>query len=148
MGRKLSRETAMKLIYQIQIQKDNKEDQIKELFEHRSFSDKDRAYIEDVVNGILMNISEIDELIETNSIGWKLNRISKVDLAILRVGIYEIMFRKDIPYTVTINEAVEMAKKYSSNESGSFINGIFSKIPKVITETKLEASSEESSTKV
>lgn len=93
-------------------------------------SNKEKGYIEDVVNGVLKNLDKIDKLIEERAIGWKLNRISKVDLAILRLGIYEILFRDDIPYTVTINEAVEMAKKYSTEESGAFINGIFSKIPK------------------
>lgn len=130
MGRKLSRETAMKLIYQMQIYQDNKEEQLKELLEKHSVGKREKAYIEDVVNGVLKNTNEIDNLIEENAIGWKLNRISKVDLAILRLGIYEILYRDDIPYTVTINEAVEMAKKYSTEESGAFINGILSKIPK------------------
>lgn len=130
MGRKLSRENVMKLIYQMEIHKDDKEQQIKDLLENGVFSEKDRAYINDVTKGVLNNINNIDKMIEENAIGWKLNRISKVDLAILRVGIYEIIFREDIPYNVTVNEAVEMAKKYSTYESGAFINGIFSNIPK------------------
>jgi len=130
LGRKFSRETAMKLLYQMQIQQDDKEEQLKRMLEKYPFSHKEKAYIEDVVNGVLVNKDKIDNLIEQKAIGWKLNRISKVDLSILRLGIYEIMFRDDIPYTVTINEAVEMAKKYSTEEAGAFINGIFSKIPK------------------
>ncbi|HHV96665.1 MAG TPA: transcription antitermination factor NusB [Clostridiaceae bacterium] len=132
MGRRFSREIAMKLLYQMQIQPDNKEEQLKEALEKYSFSQKDKEYIEDVVKGVLNNLDKIDKIIEERSIGWKLNRIPKVDLAILRLGAYEILFRDDIPYTVTINEAVELAKKYSTEDSGAFINGIFSNIPKGI----------------
>ena len=130
MGRKLSREAAMKLVYQVEIQKDDREEQIRLSLEQPSFTKKDKIYIEDVVKGVLDNTEKIDELIEKYAIGWKINRISKVDLSILRVSIYEILFREDIPYNVTLNEAVEMAKKYSTSEAGAFINGILSKIPK------------------
>lgn len=131
MGRIVSREVAMKLVYQTEIQKSDREWQLNFVLENKSFTDKDKEYIKDIVNGVLNNIGKIDPLIEEHAIGWKLNRISKVDLSILRVGIYEILFRKDIPYNVSINEAVEMAKKYSTSEAGSFINGILSKIPKL-----------------
>ena len=131
MSRKASREVVMKLLYQTEIQKDDYEWQIDYVLNSKHFDIKDIEYIKDVIWGVLKNKTEIDELIEKHAIGWKLNRISKVDLAILRVGIYEILFRNDIPYNVSVNEAVEMAKKYSTEEAGSFINGILSKIPKV-----------------
>ena len=86
-----------------------------------------------MVWGVLNNKEKIDNLIEKHAIGWKLNRISRVDLSILRVSIYEILFRDDIPYNVSVNEAIELAKKYSTNEAGSFINGILSKVPKMQT---------------
>lgn len=131
MGRIASRETAMQLVYQTEIQKSDREWQLNFALENNSLSHKDKKYIRDIVVGVFNNIIEIDRLIESHAIGWKLNRISKVDLSILRVGIYEILFRKDIPYNVSVNEAVEMAKKYSTTEAGSFINGILSKIPKL-----------------
>ncbi len=140
MGRRASREVAMKLLYQTEIQKSDREWQLNFALENKSFTSKDKKYIREIVNGVFNNIEEIDLLIEKHAIGWKLNRISKVDLSILRVGIYEILYRKDIPYNVSINEAVEMAKKYSTGEAGSFINGILSKIP------KLEGSSPENDT--
>ncbi|RCX16801.1 NusB antitermination factor [Anaerobacterium chartisolvens] len=68
---------------------------------------------------------------EKYSKGWKINRISRVDISILRLSIYEIGFRDDIPFNVSINEAVELAKKYSNEEAGAFINGILGKIPKM-----------------
>jgi N utilization substance protein B len=131
MSRRASREVAMKLLYQTEIQKSDREWQLNFALENSSFTCKDKTYIKDIVGGTFNNIEEIDLLIEKYAIGWKLNRISKVDLSILRVGIYEILFREDIPYNVSINEAVEMAKKYSTQEAGSFINGILSKIPKL-----------------
>lgn len=131
MGRRVSREVAMKLVYQTEIQKSDKEWQLNFVLENKPLTNKDKQYVKDVVNGVSDNIEKIDPLIEKYAIGWKLNRISKVDLSILRVGIYEILFRNDIPYNVSINEAVEMAKKYSTMEAGSFINGILSKIPKL-----------------
>jgi len=115
MGRRASREIAMKLIYQLEIQKDSREEQINNTLEQYDLNENDREYILDVVKGVFKN-------------QWKLSRISKVDLAILRLAIYEMCHRDDIPFTVAINEAVELAKNYSGEESGSFINGILGKV--------------------
>ena len=132
MGRRASREVAMKLLYQMEIQKEDREEQKRLFFEEYTTTGMDKDYINDVIDGVFSNKEFIDKLIESHSMGWKLNRISKLDLSILRLSIYEICFREDIPYNVSINEAVELAKKYSSNEAGSFINGILSKIPKKV----------------
>ena len=72
----------------------------------------------------------LDNIISENSIGWKINRISKTSLCILRLSIFEIKFMEDIPASVSINEAVELAKKYSTPEDASFINGILSTVNK------------------
>lgn len=131
MGRRASREIAMKLIYQLEIQKDSREEQINNTLEQYDLNENDREYILDVVKGVFKNQEEIDGTIEKFSKGWKLSRIPKVDLAILRLAIYEMCHRDDIPFTVAINEAVELAKNYSGEESGSFINGILGKVVKV-----------------
>jgi N utilization substance protein B len=137
MGRRASREMAMKLLFQFEFQKEDIGAQKKLFFEENKVPDKDKEYINDVVDGVLGNLEFIDKLIETHSKGWKINRISKIDLSIMRVSIYEICFRYDIPYSVSVNEAVELAKKYSSEEAGSFVNGILSKIPdKTVVENK------------
>jgi len=133
MSRKASREIAMKLVYQIEIQKGDIEWQVNDALENKNLTDVDKQYIRTVVFGVFNNLDRIDGLIEKHAIGWKLNRISKVDLSILRVSIYEILFEDEIPYSVSVNEAVELAKKYSTAEAGSFINGILSKIPKLQT---------------
>ena len=130
MSRKQSREFAMRLIYQIELRgEDDRREQLDLAYEESeiSFDDRDRAYIEDVVNGVFSNLRELDEVVSENAKGWKLARIARIDLSILRLSIYEIKFRDDIPYNISINEAVELAKKYGAEESGSFINGILGK---------------------
>ncbi|MEN6316448.1 MAG: transcription antitermination factor NusB [Clostridiaceae bacterium] len=129
MGRRASREMAMKLLYQLEIQKDNREEQKSLFFEENTLSEKDRTYISEVVDGVFQNKEYIDNMIEVHSRGWKIARISKIDLSIMRLSIYEICFRNDIPYSVSVNEAVELAKKYSTEDAGSFVNGILSKVP-------------------
>ncbi|HEX9058709.1 MAG TPA: transcription antitermination factor NusB [Clostridia bacterium] len=131
MGRRASRELAMKLLYQLEIQKDDREEQIKAVMDENDLTAKDKEYIHDVTNGVMDNIVNIDNIIEKHSKGWKISRIPKIDLSILRLGIFEIIYRSDIPFSVSVNEAVELAKKFSSEESGSFINGVLSKIPRV-----------------
>ena len=81
-------------------------------------------HIEDIIEGCSRNMEKIDNIIRRNSKGWKFERISKVDLSILRLALYEILYRDDIPESVSINEAVELAKKYGGEKTGSFINGI------------------------
>lgn len=131
MGRRASREIAMKLLYQLEIQKDDKEDQINFVFDENELTDSDKQYIRDVIDGVHKNITYIDKLVAKHSKGWKLNRISKVELSILRLSIFEISYREDIPFSVSVNEAVELAKKYSSEEAGAFINGILGKVTRV-----------------
>ncbi len=132
MSRRTAREAAFKLLFQMEIQKDDPKKQIEVFLEQDDFNnndvdDSDREFILDVVKGTISDLSEIDKSIEVYLKGWKINRISKVDLAILRLAIYEILNRDDIPANVSVNEAVEIAKKYSGEESGAFINGILGK---------------------
>jgi len=128
MGRRAAREEAVKLLYQLEIQKEDRDKQIEYTLNESMFSERDKEYISDVARGVFENVEYIDGMIEKYSKGWKLNRISKIDLSILRLSIYEMKFRNDIPYSVSINEAIELAKKYSTEESGAFINGILGRI--------------------
>jgi len=130
MGRKAAREIAIKLLYQLEIQKDNREEQIQIVLNENELTQNDKKYITDVIDGVYKNIESIDEYIKKYAKGWEFNRISKVDLSILRLSIFEILFREDIPYNVSVNEAVEIAKKYSSDDAGAFINGILSNFTK------------------
>jgi len=131
MGRRASREIAMKLLYQLEIQKEDREDQINLVLDENPLTDKDKGYIIEVLEGVQNNLPYIDKTVEKHSKDWKIGRISKIDLSIMRLSIYEICFRNDIPYSVSVNEAVELAKKYSNEDAGSFVNGILSKVSKV-----------------
>ena len=129
MGRRVSRELAMKLLYQMEFQKEDREAQKRMFFEENIVTEKDRTYISDVVDGVYSHLDYINNMIETHSKGWKISRISKIDVSIMRLSIYEICFRDDIPFSVSVNEAVELAKKFSNEDAGSFVNGILSNIP-------------------
>lgn len=89
--------------------------------------DLDDDYIRDGYAGVLANLSEIDQLIASASKGWKLTRLARVTLALLRLGVYEMSFAK-LPYHIAINEAVELAKVYGEDKSPAFINGVLNQI--------------------
>lgn len=132
MNRSAIRENAFKLIYSLEIQKtENLEEQIDLFFESNNIEDEQaKKYIKDEIFGINENLEEILKDIEQNlKEDWKLNRISKMDLSILKLAIYEIKYN-EIPYKVAINEAVELAKKYGEDKSKNFVNGILASIVK------------------
>ena len=82
--------------------------------------------------GIFDNLSDIDAKITENLRGWKLNRISKVSLSLMRIAVYEMLYMDDIPHSVSINEAVTLAKKYSTQDDSSFINGVLGSVSKTV----------------
>ena len=132
MNRSISRENAFKLIYSLEIQQSNNlEEQIELFFESNNIVDQEaKKYITDAILGIEKNKAEILSDIEKNlKEEWKLNRISKMDLSVLKLAIYEIKF-SEVPYKVSINEAVELAKKYGEDKSKKFVNGILASIVK------------------
>ncbi|MEN9608581.1 MAG: hypothetical protein RLZZ06_512 [Actinomycetota bacterium] len=93
----------------------------------RQNQDEIFGYASEIVRGIIENHEEVDELLETYAEGWSIERMPNVDRAILRVGIWEILY-SDTPDAVVVNEAVELAKEYSTEESGGFINGLLSRV--------------------
>ena len=132
MNRTTIRENTFKLIYSLEIQKtENKEEQIDMFLETNNISDEEAIkYIKQYIPEIEKNKTEILEIIERNlKSNWKIERISKIDLSILKLAIYEIKYT-EIPYKVVINEAVELAKKYGEDTSKNFINGILASIVK------------------
>ena len=122
MNRKNARENAFILIFEKIFRDDSVEDIIKDAIEARNFEYDD--YVEKVFVGVFENLEEIDEKISANLQSWKISRISKVSLAILRLAVFEMLYMEDIPQGVSINEAVELAKKYSTQDDASFINGV------------------------
>lgn len=125
MGRKQAREGAMKLLFQMENTNDYSDEAMELYFNNfEEFGKSEKEYVADAVKTIFENLDIIDKNIGDNLQGWSVNRLAKVDLAALRVAIYEIMYRDDIPIEVSINEAIEIVKKYSSEDSFKFINGV------------------------
>lgn len=132
MNRSAIRELAFKLVYSQEIQKNEDiEEQIELYIESNEITDKGAIeYINDVVKGIKKNQKEIEEKIQKNlKADWKIERISKVDLSLLKLAIYEIKY-KEIPYKIIINEVVELSKQYGEEQSKNFVNGILASIVK------------------
>ena len=131
MNRSQARELAFKLLYQIEIQKEISKEDITMFFENNQIDSKEaQEYIEDVINGISMEAKDITQEIEKNlKQDWEIDRISKINLALLKLAIYEIKYKK-LPFKVVINEVVELAKKYGEETSKFFINGILASIVK------------------
>ena len=132
MKRSAIRELAFQLIYSLEIQKEeNLEDQIELYIECNEVQENEaKEYIKDAILGIKENINEIQEQIEKNlKADWKIDRISKIDLSLLKLAIYEIKYKK-IPYKVAINECLELSKKYGEDSSKNFVNGILASVVK------------------
>lgn len=130
MTRKQAREEAFILIFEKLFSDCSVEEILDIAIEVRDL-DADE-YIKTVFFGVYSNQSDIDEIISSNSVGWKIERISKTALAVLRLSIYEIKYFDEIPVSVSINEAVELCKKYATKEDASFVNGILSTVAKNI----------------
>lgn len=128
MTRSEAREWCMKLIYQLSIHDNFKDDEIESFIEYFDLPNNELKYIRKNCKSIIDNIDDINEIIKSNLDGWNYNRIAKLDLAILRVAINEIYYLDEIPVSVAINEAVEIANKYSTESSYKFINGILGTI--------------------
>lgn len=134
MNRRQLREHIFKLLFRLEF---NHQDEIDEQIEWYfkdlgNVSDKDTNYIKQQVNSTAKIINEIDDLIDNTTENWKVSRMSKVDITILRLCVYEMKYKEDIPSSVAINEAVELAKKYGGEQSASFINGVLAKLYKLI----------------
>ncbi|OLS03941.1 transcription antitermination factor NusB [Tissierella creatinophila] len=136
MSRKQAREGAMKLLYQMESNDDFSDNEMRVFLENFPFDEKEEKYIIESINTIKENLEDIDSHIKQNLESWSIHRLAKVDLAALRISIYEILYRKDIPTEVSINEAIEIVKKYSNNDSFKFINGVLGGFVKNINEKK------------
>jgi len=128
-SRKLAREMSVCFLFQVEFQRENIKEQVEDFLDSYGESNYDKDYFLEIINGVLNSLKEIDELIDSKTKeDWSIERIAKMDLPILRVAVYEMKHREDIPVGVSINEAVELAKKYGSDDSARFINGILGQI--------------------
>ena len=122
MSRRKIREQIFKMLFRVEFYSE------KEYEENEPIEKPDERYIEDKFNKIIAVLEEIDKIINESSKGWKTTRMGKVDLTLIRLAVYEIKYEEDIPTGVAINEAVELAKKYGTDDSPAFINGVLAKI--------------------
>lgn len=131
MGRRNARKLAFYLLFQYDFVNNGDYEEVKNIFltvNSDDISENDREYIISKTDGTMSHLVEIDELLGTYAKGWSVDRMSKVDKAILRLAVYEIKYAPDVPDGVAVNEAVELAKTYSSDEAPAFINGILGQI--------------------
>ena len=128
MTRRQAREEAFILIFEKVFNSDTVEEILELAAEVRDITPDD--YIKTVFAGVYDKREELDEIISSSSIGWNISRISKTALCVLRLAIYEIKFMDSIPAAVSINEAVELCKKYATTDDASFVNGILSTVVK------------------
>jgi len=126
MNRGEAREPLMQLLFQMEIQHDYSEELKNKWLENIPKTKNQIDYINGIFSKVTENIDTIDTAINNNSNKWQVSRMPKVDLSILRLAVAEILFEEDIPKEVAINEAVNLAKKYSTEEGGKFINGVLS----------------------
>lgn len=127
MSRRRAREIAFKVLFQIDVGRNDPDFALELALQEETLSPRNREYVIHVVKGFLKKDREIDHLIRKYLHGWDFERLSGVVRNILRLSLYEITYRKDIPSRVSINEALELAKAYDGEESARFINGILDK---------------------
>ncbi len=126
--RRKARELALMVLYEMEFRRGDVEMVLRDFWRDHPVSDDVQAFSESLVRGASQSAAEIDELIQRNAAHWSVSRIAPVERNILRMAAYELLYRDDIPERVAINEAIELAKLYGSEESGAFVNGILDQI--------------------
>ena len=132
--RRFSRELALKFLYQFEFNEGEFNDQMASFEERLTCKDEVKDFMEELVSKVLQHLGDIDDILKKYSEHWALDRMTVIDRNLLRLGVCELIYSQTIPPKVVINEAVEIAKKYGSEESPDFINGILDKIFKERTQ--------------
>jgi len=128
--RRDAREAAVQYLYQREMQGDQSDQGLEEFYEMRGLSPSGRRFCDELLQGWMQHREEIDQVIARNARNFEFHRLSAVDRNVLRIACHEILYRSDIPAPVAINEAIEIAKKYSTEDSGKFVNGVLDNIRK------------------
>jgi len=132
--RRDAREHALQALYSIELHPDSPREAIRLFMEAHPCGKSVKNFAIGLLTGILDNQAAVDAKITEKSPNWSISRMSKIDLCIIRLATYELLFRDDIPRSVTINEAIEIAKKFGSEESPAFVNGILDEISRGLPE--------------
>jgi transcription antitermination factor NusB len=127
-NRRLARECALEVLYRLDLVGDEPEHTIAEILLRKNPSEEAETYLRRLVDSVLANQQEIDAALRKHLSRWRLERLTVLDRAILRLAAAEILFYDDVPPKVSINEAVEVAKKYGDDDAGKFVNGVLDSI--------------------
>jgi N utilization substance protein B len=133
MSRRDAREKAFMFLFQLEIQKGDEERQLAEFITEREVNDNESEYMQELIKGVQANRDALDERFSPLLKRWTKDRLPKVDLTILRLAVYELFYVPAVPANVAISEAVLLTKKYSSEESRSFINAILGRLSREIS---------------
>jgi transcription antitermination protein NusB len=133
--RRRAREIALQVLYQLDIDPQDPRKVLDRHWENFQPAAQGREFCARLVEGVLQNAGEIDGLIEENSENWTLKRMAVVDRNILRLAAFELRYCPDIPFKATLNEAVELAKKFGADDSSAFVNGILDRIHTLLRQT-------------
>jgi N utilization substance protein B len=132
MKRRRAREYALQLLFQLDVTGGELTDELlRDFWKNIKEDDDDKEFADSLIRGTREHIAEIDKIIKKSAEHWSIDRMAIIDRNIIRCAAYELLYRADIPPSVTINEALEISKKYSSEDSASFVNGILDKIQKM-----------------
>ena len=134
--RRIARECAVQMLYEMDVGKLSREDILSTFWQINDQPQKVRAFAEQLFEGTVQRLKEIDRLIQSHAKNWRLGRMAAVDRNILRLSVFEFISDNRTPETVVINEALEIAKKYSTPESAQFVNGILDSIRKELAEKR------------
>ncbi|MEW9699129.1 transcription antitermination factor NusB [Paenibacillus sp. SI8] len=149
MKRRVAREIALQSLYQIQMNEASPKEAV-QIAVHEAENDNEAqldisgekispSFIYELVEGTFDNKVRIDQLLEEYLKGWQMDRLSRIDREVLRLAVYEMLYRDDVPPKVVVNEAIDLAKHFGTDESGKFVNGVLGKMIKELDDLKIKA---------
>jgi len=130
MQRRMARELALEVLYRFDLTGENPSLLIEDILARKKYPSEVKDFARKVIGEVYMHIDEIDDTLKKNIEHWKLHRVASIDRTILRIGCCELVHFEDVPFKVSINECIELAKKYGDHDSGRFVNGILDAIAK------------------
>jgi N utilization substance protein B len=128
MSRRKGRSVAVQILYQLEMNAQDIDQALPVFWGHHTHNDETRQFAERIARGVWQNRGSIDAIIADTARNWSLERIAPIDRNILRAAIYEVLYCEDIPSKVTLNEAIELGKKFGCDKSGAFINGVLDSV--------------------
>jgi len=134
--RRIAREAALEVLYRLDLVKHEPEDTIEEILNRKNPSEEAENYLRRLVQAVLDHSAEVDKMLATHLRKWRVERLRYLDRAILRLASTEMMYFGDVPAKVSINEAVDIARKYGDDDSGRFVNGVLDAVYKELNRTE------------